>query len=545
MQRQSCISKCTFQTLSNFDDRCCVNVPMCAEALINPSARTANFGSLAPIPEAIEIEIEIPTLWGPEKPKKTRTPVEPTETTGTKPRKTQTITATPTGRSVLPLPPYNTQSTNTPTIATITVPAFPSLPTVVITTSPDSLSSDILQPSITNILTSAPFTTTGLDTAPTLIPNVTTSAAFPSVSDGKVWAPRTTNSQSPADVLSSISLTISLDPKPTEKSTTITVTTTALTMITTTTITAVQPSTTSHYTRRTKTTTPWLPSTIVPVVPTQTIPIPSPGTSLPEVVIPDLHPDIPPNSIKVQLRLEHVSYAQVINNGVLAAQLVSFIPAQLGEVLSVDPGLILVLAIRDGSIEGQGTLKKMRKRALVTTKNVEDAILVTVAIPRAQYWTLSELVKDKNSTLYTPDGDTFGQYLDPTFPLSSRPPPKGNGGDKNGGDSGGDGGNGNGKNRGDDEDSGSSADPLTGALPGSVVNDSSNGSDNKRPANKGPLIGSIVGLVALAYVAIAVVVVRKYRKKKQRQIEREALQRSISSPIEMQGSSNGWGGWYR
>ncbi|KAI1293445.1 hypothetical protein EDD11_008369 [Mortierella claussenii] len=355
--------------------------------------------------------------------------------------------------------------------------------------------------------------------------------------------------------------------------TTMTTTTTTTATRTTTTATASSsvPMTTSHHSRSHKpTTTPWLPSTIVPIAPSQTVAPPSPGTSLPDVVIPDLHPDIPSESMNVMMRFEQVSYAQVISNGVLAAQLVSFLPAQLSKVLNVDQDLVLVLAIRDGSssssssssslaslsstdnefgsglgtgaiakdgkdVVRDGGSKKVGKRGLVTTNNVADAILVTVAIPKTQYWPLSTLVQDKASVLYVPGADSFGQYLDHTYPLSPHPPSQDGNGSNDGGD--GTGGDNNGGGNGD----GSTADPLTEALPDTAK--SNNNNNGEGGASHGAIIGSIVGLTTAAYVGLAMVVMKKYRAKKVKQAEREALQRSISAPILQESHHQGWG-WH-
>ncbi|KAK3821650.1 MAG: hypothetical protein J3Q66DRAFT_333923 [Benniella sp.] len=297
----------------------------------------------------------------------------------------------------------------------------------------------------------------------------------------------------------------------------------------------VGPPTTNHPPRPPRTTTdPWLPTTIVPLAPTQTPTPPSPGASLPEVVIPDLQPKIPDNSFNVVLRFQHVSYFQVIHNSVLAAQLVSFIPAQLGEVLNIDPQLILVLAIRDGSgssnggakaqavTEGRQVRSTKRKRAVVTTNSNEDAILVTVAIPRDQYWALSAMVKDPSSPLYTPGADSFGQYLDPTYDLSKNPP-----------SSDGDKGKGNGKDN-------TPPNPLTGHNnPGQITHpDSAGGSSSP---SKAPLIGSVIGLVTVAYVGIAIIVIRRYRHKKLKEQERGTTMRNISAPISVQATTaHGW-----
>lgn len=260
------------------------------------------------------------------------------------------------------------------------------------------------------------------------------------------------------------------------------------------------------------------------------------------MVIPDLHPDIPDNSFNVQLRFEHVSYFQVINNGVLAAQLVSFIPAQLSQVLEADSDLILVLAIQngssglsDGAQAKAAVVSRKTRRAVVTSDSGDEAILVTVAIPKNQYWALDALVKDTDSALYVPGPDSFGQYLDPTFSLSSNPPSSSSGS-----------GNGNGNNNNDDnednsnDDDDSSADPLTGQQPSSQIT-RPNGEGSSTPSNA-PIIGSVIGLVTVAYVGIAIVVMRRYRHKKLKEHERAVFQRSISAPVAVHSdTTHGWG----
>ncbi|KAF9329192.1 hypothetical protein BG006_007694 [Podila minutissima] len=321
-------------------------------------------------------------------------------------------------------------------------------------------------------------------------------------------------------------------PTTTTTTTTTAATTATTTSTTTTTTTATTTATTTTTTRRTtrshrptKTATPWLPSSIEPVSPPKKTQTPSPGTSLPDVVIPNLNPDIPEGSFNVHLRLQHVSYYQVINNGVLAAQLVSFIPAQLSQVLDVDPYQVLVLAIRDASIKGSGSStggkSRRKKRGLVTSKDEQEAILVTVAIPKTHYQALATAVADTTSSLYTPSADTFGQYLDASYPLSTQPPvvTTPSGGSKG--------------------TTGQQPSPLTGdefgvGGPDPVRHDGSSGSTN------GVLIGSLVGAATIAYVGIAMVVVRAVRRKRMRQQEEEEQRKAkISGPVSVQGSA-GW-----
>ncbi|KAG0257304.1 hypothetical protein BGZ95_005282 [Linnemannia exigua] len=352
---------------------------------------------------------------------------------------------------------------------------------------------------------------------------------------------------------------------PTTTATTVPKTTTTTTIAPTTTPpTTTNPPTTSHHTRpTTTTTTPWLPSTIEPLAPPKTTSTARPGTSLPDIVIPNLDPVIPALSFNVVLRLEHVSYYQVINNGVLAAQLVSFIPAQLGTLLKVDTSLIQVLAIQDGSTKpleaniagvapvtlpstkkaGPRTTtattskRSVRKRGLVTSPNASDAILVTVSIPRRTYWSLNSLVVNPSSALYVQEAQSFGQFLDSSYALSSHPPARNRG---NGGSGGGSNGNGEGEG-GDGGDI--TADPLTGNNPNLVTGpDEQPGGSSSR--SNAPIIGSVVALATIAYVGIAIVVVRRVRAKKLReQQERDALHQSISGPIDVQGGANGWG-WH-
>ncbi|OAQ32576.1 hypothetical protein K457DRAFT_288157 [Linnemannia elongata AG-77] len=251
-----------------------------------------------------------------------------------------------------------------------------------------------------------------------------------------------------------------------------------------------------------------------------------------------MNPDIPQNSFNVQLRLQHVSYYQVIHNGVLAAQLVSFIPEQLSSLLKVDSDDILVLAIRDASRHSAGSKRSLRqrdnridnrgdfrKRDLVTSNSGDDAVLVIVSIPKSHYWTLSGLLKDPKSGLYTPSPESFGQYIDAEYPLSNRPPEAASKG-------------------------GNNSNPLTGdhlgtGDPNLVTNPDANGGSSSH----GAIIGSLVGLATVAYVGIAMLVIRRYRRRRQAEQDeadrRLQLQRSISAPItvpvNVQGGSQGWG----
>ncbi|KAF9942449.1 hypothetical protein BGZ67_001806 [Mortierella alpina] len=281
----------------------------------------------------------------------------------------------------------------------------------------------------------------------------------------------------------------------------------------------------SHGSRPTKPTTPWLPSSIVPIVaPPKITSTPSPGTSLPDAVIPDLKPNIPAHSMNVQLRLERVSYAQVIDNGVLAAQLVSFIPAQLSYLLDVEQSKILVLVIRDGTSAPAHSGNDKKKRDLVTSTNADDAILVTIAIPREKYHVLDALVQNRSSMLYFPSATGFGQFVDPHYPLSAHPPSKAvPGGDH--------------EDDGHDDDDDNTADPLTGENPGVIPNPNKNRGEG---VGHGPIIGSVVGLATAAYVGIAMLIVRRYRRRKLREQQREALQQSISAPIHVSGSTQAW-----
>lgn len=265
------------------------------------------------------------------------------------------------------------------------------------------------------------------------------------------------------------------------------------------------------------------------------------------------------------LRLEHVSYYQVINNGVLAAQLVSFLPDQLGRVLKVDTSLIQVLAIRDGSAAplaandvtvppvavhstttsastaattttATKSKRSLRKRGLVTSPNSADAILVTVSIPRNKYWPLNSLVVDRSSALYVQEAQSFGQFLDHEYALASHPPSFSRGG--------GDSSDGNGDGEGNGGDGDITADPLTGDNPSLIPGPDGNKNGGSSKSSNAPIIGSVVALATIAYVGIAIVVVRRVQAKKLREEqEREAIRQNISGPINVQGGANGWG-WH-
>ncbi|KAF9436346.1 hypothetical protein BGZ76_004206 [Entomortierella beljakovae] len=197
--------------------------------------------------------------------------------------------------------------------------------------------------------------------------------------------------------------------------------------------------------------------------------------------------------------------------------LVTFVPEQLSTLLDVDTSEILVLAIRDSSTNSNNRAGK--KRDLVTSDNEGDAILLTVSIPIRTYWSLNKLVVNKTSSLYVTNSNSFGQYVDPTFPLSKNPPAQSNGGLSNP----------------------STPDQLVGDYfgsdPSTVVPKNSNKNSN------GALIGSVVGVATIAYIAIAVVVIRNNRRKKRRKEEEElAYQQNLSMSV--RDGAQGWG-WHR
>ncbi|KAI7832233.1 hypothetical protein BC939DRAFT_98934 [Gamsiella multidivaricata] len=440
---------------------------------------------------------------------------------------TMTMTATATATTTTETNTQNPSDTLSHTISPTPSPASPSSPTLSGSTSPTStdvpsvtVSVSSVSPSPTSPSSPGVTVTVSLTPLPTLTTTTengtvsggpATPTPTPTGTDSTMPTITTTTAQSGSRITTATAITTTAPSSPTT-----TVHSPTPTITTTTT-----PHTTTKKHRPTKTTTPWLPSTIEPIGPPKTTQTASPGTSLPDVVIPNMSPKIPSNSFNVHLRFEHVSYAQVIDNGVLAAQLVSFVPAQLGPLLKVDVDQILVLAIRDGSTKANGgSGRRARKRALVTSKNVDDAIMATVAIPSKSYWALNTLVRDTHSALYQAGDTSFGQYIDSSFPLSRNPPANS-----------------------DQKGSSGTMNPLTGENFGSVDPNAvtAGGSDGSGGSTHGAVIGSLVGLATAAYVGIAMVAVKVWRKKKLReQEERDKLHRSISAPISVQGSSQGW-----
>ncbi|KAF9965701.1 hypothetical protein BGZ70_004281 [Mortierella alpina] len=413
---------------------------------------------------------------------------------------------------VWPFPEKSTPDTTHRTTATGTVSATPSVsvsashPTE---TSGGTATQSSRVPSSTGSPTIPDDTPTG--------PPRNSSATFSASATG----PRRTGTIS-VSISGSTTITATAS-RPTGVSSRVTTAPPRSTMTTTPTTTTKATRTRTHKPSRTK--TPWLPSSIEPVKPPKITATPSPGTSLPDVVIPNLKPKIPKDNFPVTLRFQQVSYYQVISNGILAAQLVNFIPAQLAPLLNVAEEKILVLAIRDGRSGGSSSSppsRRARKRALVTTQDEDDSIRVVVSIPRSKYWALNELVSNRHSALYTPTANGFGQYLDWNYPLSNQPPPPVSSGSK--------GSNGQGGNH----------NPLTGDHLGAGDPDQAAGGLG---SSNGAVTGSLIGLATVAYVGIALVVVRMVRRKKLREQEaQEKLSpKNISAPVRVQGGSQGWG----
>lgn len=116
--------------------------------------------------------------------------------------------------------------------------------------------------------------------------------------------------------------------------------------------------------------------------------------------------------------------------------------------------------------------------------------------------------------------------MDSEYVLASHPPSRSRGGED------------------DDDDGDITADPLTGDNPSLIPGPDGNNKGGSSKSSHAPIIGSVVALATIAYVGIAIVVVRKYQAKKLReQQEREAVRQNISGPINVRGGANGWG-WH-
>lgn len=202
----------------------------------------------------------------------------------------------------------------------------------------------------------------------------------------------------------------------------------------------------------------------------------------------------------VTMKFLRLSYTQMVHDAVLTAQFVQTLPVYISKSLNISTDDVIVVTITSAPAGSK------RKRST----DSGDGVIVSMAIPSDEVPKLQDMIKDRNSTLYSPNNGQLASLVDPSYFVANT------------------------------ATSGNVSSRQSVDDPNSPTSSSSSGGG----LSKGALIGICVSVGIIVYAAATVVVYKVYQRKKaakeqQAMAEHEIFAQSISEPI-MQDNSLGW-----
>ncbi|KAI8645349.1 hypothetical protein BD408DRAFT_480621 [Parasitella parasitica] len=239
--------------------------------------------------------------------------------------------------------------------------------------------------------------------------------------------------------------------------------------------------------------------------------------NLPQYITPNLNAIIPDSSQVTFIKFNSISYAKLVSDALLTAQMVQEIPLMLGDALDTSADNVIVVSIQKSA----ATVNKKRSDASNNDNNNNDnnGVMVSVAIPKTEVNELQALITNSSSPLYDSKNGQLPTYIDRSYPITAKAIINSGGGP------------------------GALADP-NGDTDHAEQSSKGNANDSQGGLPKGGIIGICVGVSVCVYAAATVIGVHIYRKRRQKRAQQTLEQhrlfaKSISSPI-MQGNSLGF-----
>ncbi|CAO3699954.1 unnamed protein product [Rhizopus stolonifer] len=122
-------------------------------------------------------------------------------------------------------------------------------------------------------------------------------------------------------------------------------------------------------------------------------------SSIPQYIVPNPDVSIPDSSAYVTVKFTQISYSQMIQDQVLAAQFVQSLPIFISRSLNISLDDVIVVAIAQFSLVGRDV----------------PGLVVSLTIPNDQVSRLQEKMSDQQSTLYDPTNGQLGSLIDPSY----------------------------------------------------------------------------------------------------------------------------------
>ncbi|KAL1919153.1 uncharacterized protein VTP21DRAFT_2535 [Calcarisporiella thermophila] len=250
----------------------------------------------------------------------------------------------------------------------------------------------------------------------------------------------------------------------------------------------------------------WLPSTLLlQPTPSDASGIAnSPSTTpkpqqLPESIVPNPNAAVDPKSATVAVKLKGISYAQVCQDPILAAQIVHWFPDEISAAIGVPASKIVILSISEA-------IPRRRRRMLKRDGDANtNGIIVNFAVPQEAVFSLSTAIENSSSSLYQGSNNKIGKYIDRSYALAL-----------------------------------TNTDQST--LKSFPINSAQQSSEEANSVpNKGIIIGVTVAVGTIAYAGLTAIVIQVYKRRKQRQDgkKNKSVRGEISGPM-MQENSLGW-----
>lgn len=229
----------------------------------------------------------------------------------------------------------------------------------------------------------------------------------------------------------------------------------------------------------------------------------------------------------VHLKFNYLSYVRMVEDYMLTAQFVQALPPIFSKALNINVDDVIVVTITSANPPGGG-----QKRDISTTSGV----IVAIAVPNQQVSSLSQLVQNRSSLLYSASNGQIVSLIDNQYPVTGKLVYRRGGGhwcslswlgsqdvnDPNTSQQS----SGSGNTDGGGESSSGSSQSGTGGL------------------SRNAIIGIAVAAGVVCYAAATVGAVTAYRRHRRRQQEQEEVQRraaiqEISAPIILDHSFRG------
>jgi hypothetical protein len=115
----------------------------------------------------------------------------------------------------------------------------------------------------------------------------------------------------------------------------------------------------------------------------------------------------------VHLKFNYLSYVRMVEDYMLTAQFVQALPPIFSKALNINVDDVIVVTITSANSSGGGG---GQKRDISSTSGV----IVAIAVPNQQVSSLSQLVQNRSSLLYSASNGQIVSLIDNQYPVTGK-----------------------------------------------------------------------------------------------------------------------------